>query len=285
MTEVRIALRGRPELAASPTWDVGTGTLLWVDTPGCAVHRFVPETGADEAVVVPQPVGAAKPRTNGGLVLNLRDGIGLREPGGALAWLVYWHREGMGGSDAAVDPVGRLWAGTKFDGGRPGGYLASVEPDGRARVVVPEVPVSSGIGWSPDERRMYYVDSPTGRIDVFDYDAATGDVSGRRPLCVVAGTSGAPAGLCVDEDGCVWVAVLSGGQVRRYTPDGELDRVVEIPVAQVTACCFGGTALDQLYVTTGRENLAHAAAQPLAGALFVVEGLGVSGLPCPRFPR
>lgn len=287
VTELEIALHGEPALGEGPTWDIGNGTLLWVDILGSAVHRFRPSSGVDEVTPMPQHIGAAKPRTNGGLVLNLRDGIGLQDlAGGALRWLVYWEREGMRGNDAGIDPAGRLWAGTmRYDQAPDGGFLARVAPDGRAKVVLPRVSISNGIGWSPDERRMYFVDSPTRRIDVFDFDVASGDVSARRPLAEVTDTDGVPDGLCVDADECVWVAVNGGGQVRRYTPEGTLDRVVDVPARQVSACCFGGDDLTDLYVTTGREGFtdADAAAQPLAGCLFVAPGIG-SGQATPRFP-
>jgi sugar lactone lactonase YvrE len=286
VTDLEIALRGEPILGEGPTWDVGTGSLIWIDILGSAVHRFDPGPGTDEMTPVPQHIGAAKPRTNGGLVLNLRDGVGLLEPDGELRWLVYWAREGMRGNDAAIDPAGRLWAGTmRYDVAPGGGFVARVDPTGRATIVLPNVTVSNGIGWSPDERRMYYVDSPTHRIDVFDFDADTGEVRDRRLLTEVADTDGVPDGLCVDTDGCVWVAVNGGGQVRRYTAGGELDRTIDVPARQVSACCFGGVGLADLYVTTGREGFTEtdAAEQPLAGCLFVAAGIG-DGMPSPRFP-
>jgi sugar lactone lactonase YvrE len=173
----------------------------------------------------------------------------------------------------------------RYDQQPGGGFLARVGPGGQATVVLPEVTISNGIGWSPDESRMYYVDTPTHRIDVFDFAVATGEVRDRRPLAEVLDTDGVPDGLCVDADGCVWVAVNGGGQVRRYTPDGALDRTVDVPARQVTACCFGGPDLADLYVTTGRERFtdADAAAQPLAGSLFVATGIG-RGMPSARFP-
>lgn len=286
VTEPEIALRGEPTLGEGPTWDVGTDTLVWVDILGSAVHRFRPGTGSDEVTPLPQHVGAAKPRTNGGLVLNLRDGIGLLSTVGDLTWLVYWAREGMRGNDAAVDPAGRLWAGTmRYDQAEGGGFLARVEPGGKATVVLPSVSISNGIGWSPDERLMYYVDTPTRRIDVFDYEVDTGEIRNRRPLAEVTDTDGKPDGLCVDAAGCVWVAVNGGGQVRRYTPAGELDVTIDVPAVQVSACCFGGPDLTDLYVTTGREGFTdeQAAGQPLAGSLFVARGR-TDGLPTPRFP-
>ena len=287
MTDLDIALRAQPILGEGPTWDVGTGSLVWVDILGSEVHRFHPSSGSDEVIPVPQHVGAAKPRVNGGLVLNLRDGIGLLDAGGGSPrWLVYWAREGMRGNDAAVDPAGRLWAGTmRYDTADGGGFLARVQPGGRAHVILPEVTISNGIGWSPDGTLMYYIDSPTKRIDLFDFDVDSGEVANRRVFVELSDTDGVPDGMCVDADGCVWVAVHGAGQVRRYTPEGVLDRTIEVPAQQVTACCFGGDDLSDLYVTTSREGFtdADAAAQPLAGCLFVAAGIG-SGLPSARFP-
>ncbi|MCW2869747.1 MAG: Calcium-binding protein, partial [Streptomyces oryziradicis] len=142
------------------------------------------------------------------------------------------------------------------------------------------VTVSNGTGWSPDGTLMFYVDTPTGRIDVFDVDSGTGLVRDRRPLAVIEDDAGFPDGLTVDADGCVWVALWDGGAVRRYTPEGKLDRVVEVPAARPTACAFGGPELTDLYITTATTGLdARAlAAQPLAGSVLVVRGAG-TGLP------
>lgn len=274
---LEIAVPAGASRGDAPTWDAATSTLLWVDGPRAEVHRYRPDDGTDEAITLPQWVGAAKPRTKGGLVLNLRDGIGLRDLADRLVWLVYWQRDGVRAGDAGVDPSGRLWAATTHDDHTPDGWLVRVRGDGRATVVSRDLAISNGVAWSPEGDRMYHIDSPTRRIDIFDYDDPSGEVSGRRPLCAVADTDGVPDGLCVDADGCVWVAVNGGGQVRRYTPSGRLDRVVEVPVSTPSGCCFGGEDFTDLYVTTVSVE-----DQPLSGAVFVAPGIG-SGLPSPRF--
>ena len=281
---VEVALHAQAELGESPTWDVLTRTVLWVDILGGTVHRFAPDRGTDEVVELPQHVGAARPRV-GGTVLNLRDGVALLDRDGNTRWLAYWAREGVRGNDAAVDPAGRLWAGTmRYDKAEGGGWLVRVEPEGQATVVLDDATISNGIGWNPEGTLMYYIDSPTRRVDTFDYDRASGEVTGRRPLCAVQDTIGVPDGLCVDADGCVWVAVNGGGVVRRYTPDGRLDREVRLPVTQPSACCFGGEDLTDLYITTTREDMSEAqrASEPLAGSLLVLPDAGV-GLPSPMF--
>ncbi|MFB9905844.1 SMP-30/gluconolactonase/LRE family protein [Allokutzneria oryzae] len=279
-----VALKAEAELGEGPTWDITTGTLLWVDVLRSEVHRYHPDRGSDDSSVLPQHVGAAKPRTRGGLVLNLRDGIALWDRDDSKRWLVYWARDGVRGNDAAIDPAGRLWAGTmRYDTAPGGGWLARVEPDGAAKVVLDDVTVSNGIAWSPDSSLMYYVDTPTRRVDVFDYDRESGDVANRRPLCEVTG-EGSPDGICVDVDGCVWVALWDGAAVRRYTPDGRLDRELQLPVSRPTACCFGGNGFTDLYVTSARTDLPEEtlATQPLAGSLFVFPDIA-QGTPTPIF--
>ncbi|MET1075836.1 MAG: SMP-30/gluconolactonase/LRE family protein [Umezawaea sp.] len=282
---IDVAVRIKAELGEGPTWDRTSSTLLWVDIPAGEVHRYAPARDDDAVLTVPQHVGAAKPRAMGGLVLNLREGVALVDRDGTKTWLVYWARDGVRGNDAAVDAAGRLWAGTmRDDEAAGGGWLARVEPTGAAKVVLDKVTISNGIGWSPDGTLMYYIDTPENRIDVLDYDVATGDATSRRPLCAIEGTAGGPDGLTVDAEGCVWVALWGGAAVRRYTPDGRLDREIPLPVDQPTACCFGGDDLTDLYVTSARTGLDEAAlaTRPLSGSVLVLPGVGV-GLPSTAF--
>jgi sugar lactone lactonase YvrE len=164
---------------------------------------------------------------------------------------------------------------------QPGaGALYRLDPDGSERVVLEDVTISNGLEWSPDGSRAYYNDSPTQRIDVFDYDGESG-LSGRRLLAEVPAEAGLPDGLTVDEEGGVWVALYGGAAVRRYSPGGELDEVIEVATKQVTACTFGGSGLDQLFITTSQEGL-EPGEDPLAGSLFRT-AVGVAGLPIREF--
>ncbi|MFJ9832370.1 SMP-30/gluconolactonase/LRE family protein [Streptomyces sp. NPDC101169] len=275
-----VAVRAEAELGEGPTWDPATGRLLWVDVLGMRVHTYDPCSGRRTVRTTEQHVGAAKPRAGGGLVLNLRDGVALLDPDGALRWL---HREPVPGrraNDAAVAPDGSLWAGTmRYDEATGGGTLSRLTGAGEVRTVLPEVTVSNGLGWSPDGRLLYYADTPTRRVDVFDHDAE-GVIRGRRPLVEIEEGAGFPDGLTVDADGCVWVALWGGGAVRRYTPAGELDLVVEVPAPLTTACAFGGADLTDLYITTARVGLP--APHPVSGSVLVVPGAG-RGVPQPAF--
>jgi sugar lactone lactonase YvrE len=271
MTAYEVAVRAQAALGEGPTWDAAAGRLLWVDILGSRVHTYDPATGRRTVRRTEQHVGAAKPRAGGGLVLNLRDGVGLLDPDGSFRWL---HREpvpGRRGNDAAVAPDGSLWAGTmRYDEAPGGGTLSRFTGSGTVETVLDSVAVSNGTGWSPDGRLMYYIDSPTRRIDVFDF--AGGGVSGRRPLVEIEEGAGFPDGLTVDAEGCVWVALWDGGAVRRYTPEGALDRVIPLPVRRPTACAFGGADLTDLYITTACTGLS--APSPLSGSVLVIPGAG-----------
>jgi sugar lactone lactonase YvrE len=182
-------------------------------------------------------------------------------------------------NEGGCDPDGRFYCGSMAYDQRPGaGALHRLDPDGSVQVVLPELTISNGLEWSPDGSLAYYVDTPTGRVDVFDYDAERG-LTGRRPFA--RPTPGHPDGLTVDAEGGVWVALFDGGAVHRYTPGGVLDGVVELPTPQVTACTLGGPDLDRLYVTTSAENL-EPGTDPLAGSLFAAD-VGVRGRPVREF--
>ncbi|WP_052867227.1 SMP-30/gluconolactonase/LRE family protein [Streptomyces niger] len=279
-----VAVRSGARLGEGPTWDAAEARLIWVDILTCRVHTYDPATGRRTVMVTEQHVGAAKPRAGGGLVVNLRDGVGAYDAGGAFSWLAHEVVPGRRGNDAAVAPDGALWAGTmRYDEAAGGGTLARIAPDGSAEPALSDVTVSNGIGWSPDGRLMYYIDTPTRRIDVFDAGDAVGTaakvVPTRRAFVEIEEGAGFPDGLCVDAEGAVWVALWDGGQVRRYTPDGALDRTIELPVGRPTACAFGGSDLTDLFITTAQEGTPR---HPLEGSVLVVPGAG-RGLEQPAF--
>ncbi len=189
------------------------------------------------------------------------------------------HGEDLRLNDGACDPAGRFWVGSMALDERPGAAaLYRFTPGDGLEQVLDGVGLSNGIGWSPDGERMYYIDSLTYRVDVFDFDVAAGTISGRRPFVSVDPSDGIPDGLVVDDEGGVWVALFGGGAVRRYTPDGALDRVLELPVEKVTACCLGGDDGRSLYVTTASLGVDD----PLAGSVFVAR-VDVPGPPARPF--
>jgi sugar lactone lactonase YvrE len=263
------------ELGEGPCWDAATGALYWIDGPPGRVHRLDVH-GLHASWEVGQPVGAVFPRAAGGLVVAARDGFLALDTGTgetALLAAVESDRPGNKLNDGACDRAGRLFAGTMAADESPGaGALYRLDADLTLTELVTGVGISNGIGWSPDNRLMYYSDSLAYRVDVFDYDPATGAISGRRPFAPVGGGDIMPDGLAVDAEGGVWVAQWGGSALGRYDAQGRLEAAVPFPHANVTSCAFGGPGLDRLYVTT-----AAGAGSP-AGGLFVLRP-GVTGLP------
>jgi sugar lactone lactonase YvrE len=275
MTEhVEIVLDAHAELGEGPSWDPATRRLIWVDITAELVHRFDPASGQDERFEVGQPVGAAVPTTDGRLALAVSDGFAFLDPTtGAVERIadVELDLPDTMMNDGKCDPAGRLWAGTKDAvGSRSIGALYRLGPDRRPVQVLTGLKVSNGLGWSPDRTTMYFIDSPTQRIDVFDFDLERGEIADRRTLVEIPEAWGLPDGMTVDEEGFLWVAFWGGSAVRRFDPTGEVDSLVEFPVSQVTSCAFGGQDLSELYVTSARDGLSEEqmAEQPLAGALF-----------------
>jgi sugar lactone lactonase YvrE len=262
-------------LGEGPVWDDQDQALYWVDIPEGRVHRM-DAGGSFTSWDVGGRASAVVPRASGGLVLAVSDGFAVLDPAsGAVTPLapVEADRPETRMNDGSCDRAGRFFAGTMADDERPGfGSLYRLDPDLTLTTLVTGVGTSNGIGWSPDERLMYYIDSQAYQVDVFDYDPATGEIDGRRAFAAVGGGDVMPDGLTVDADGGVWVAVWGGGALLRHDPDGRLRESVELPAGHVTSCAFGGPELDQLYISTADGP------GTLGGALFVCQP-GVTGQP------
>lgn len=269
-------------LGEGPCWDAATETLLWVDIPGGKVHRTDPESGHTDSLDLGPPVSLALP-TSGGDVLVAAGNRLVTLSGDTVTETVAEipPLPSIRFNDGRCDPRGRLLIGSMHTEKRPGtAALYRLEPDRTLTTVVAEVTVSNGLGWSPDGSTLYYVDTPRLCVEMFDYDVDTASVSGHRPFVDLAGVTGRPDGLAVDADGGVWVALIAGGALHRYTVDGRLDRIVPLPVSHPTSCAFGGDDLTDLYVTTASEPLSppEHGRQPLAGRLLHLRP-GVAGLP------
>jgi len=275
-----LVLDAHARLGEGPVWSAAEAVLYWVDIDLGRVHRYDPATGRDDHLDVGESVGAVAPRRTGGLVLALQTGFGLADAWPQLPRArigVEEDRTDTRMNDGACDTGGRFWAGTMHASAEPGhGSLYRLDPDGTVEHMLGGVSISNGVAWSPDDSTMYYVDTPTGGVDAFDFDAASGTIANRRRLIDVDPADGAPDGLVVDAEGCLWVALWDGWAAQRYTPDGRLVGVVDVPVARVTKCAFGGAGLDELYITTASPD-APDAEQPNAGGLFGVRP-GVVGL-------
>ena len=242
-------------LAEGPVWDDKCSTLYWVDIPAGVVHAYETSSGNHRRYAAGCALGAVALTTGPMLALAASNGFAFLDlETGRVDPIVAVEDDKPENrmNDGACDRVGRFWAGTMaLDERRGAGSLYRLDR-GFATPVLSSVSISNGIGWDPDDQVMYYVDSGTGRVDVFDFDVLTGVVANRRPFVDVPAALGIPDGLTVDADGNVWVAIWGGSAVQKYSPDGVLMRAIETPVSLVTSCAFGGNDLQTLYITTAR---------------------------------
>jgi sugar lactone lactonase YvrE len=162
--------------------------------------------------------------------------------------------------------------------------LYRFDPGGGVERMAGDVTISNGLAWSGDGRTMFFVDTPTRRVDAFDFSVEAGTISNRRTALDLSTTAGFPDGIAIDAEDCLWVAFWGGSAIRRYRADGRFDLEVHVPTTNVTSCAFGGPDLRDLYVTSARDGLTpdRIAAEPHAGALFHCR-TDVPGAPLARF--
>jgi sugar lactone lactonase YvrE len=268
---VEVAVHANAKLAEGARWDAAARRLLWVDIEGCELHVF--ESGEDRAIAFESMVSAAAPTSGGAVLVALADRLALVDLADeSVHTLVHLpHGPGVRSNDGACDAAGRFWIGTMALDETPGAG-ALYRYDGSLERVLDGVTLSNGIGWTRDDTRMYYIDSATQRVDVFDFELASGRMNDGRPFVSIDESDGIPDGLTVDDAGGVWVALYGGSCVRRYDERGRLDAVLEMPADKVTSCCFGGDDGRSLFVTTAAPD----------GNVYVTQP-GVSGPPAHVF--
>jgi sugar lactone lactonase YvrE len=267
------------ELGEGVRWDARRDELLRVDILAGRVYRD--RVRGDGSLVpvgthqLPVPVGMIAPvRGDAGWLLGAGRGFVHLAPDGGHRTIAQVTAPGTRMNDGACDPQGRFWAGTLADDHREGGGgLYRLDRDGSVELVIEGLTIANGLGWSPDGRTMYLVDSGPGVVLAFAFDADRGALSARRVLISVPPDVGAPDGMTVDAAGDLWVAIYGGGRVQRHSPDGVLRQVLTVPAAQSTCCAFAGPALDRLYVTTATEGWSdeRRRADPAAGLVYRLE--------------
>ena len=271
----------RCRLGEGPHYDERTGRFWWVDILNArALWRAGEQTGE---LAFPAHVGALVPRAGGGHIACLPAGPAQVAPDGTITRLAEYPAGAPDGpalrsNDAKADPSGRLWLGTMaYDETSGAAALYRLDGDGTLTLVLTGLTISNGLGWSPDGGTMYHVDTPTKRVDAYEFDAGSGTLGERRTFARI--DRGFPDGLCVDADGGVWVALWNGGAVLRFAPDGTLDTAVELPTPLVTSCAFGGPGLATLVITTAAGSRPD---DPTAGLTYAVEP-GYAGTPVDRY--
>jgi len=273
-----LVLDAHATIGESPTWVASEGALYWIDVKAPALHRFDPASGATRHWQLSSDIGAFA-LAPGGAIVALREGIvSLRFADGQLARLapppfdpaLFRFNEG------ACDSTGRFWVGVMFDPLDPAAKprrAASLHSFTRTGGLVPQpdqAALHNGMAWSLDERTFYLAHSEQQTVYAYAFDTASGQLGERRVYLEIPAPLGLPDGAALDAEGGYWCALHGGGRLRRYTPEGRLDREVMLPVSQPTMCAFAGPELEELYVTSASDKLTEAQrrAEPHAGGLF-----------------
>ncbi len=278
------------ELGEGPLWDVAQQRLYWIDSLGARVHSCDAGGGSPRTWPVPEHIGSLALRESGGAVVSLRDGFySLNFETGDCRKLADPDpgKPRIRMNDGKVDRQGRFVAGyMDYEEREPLCSLFRLDPGGAVTKLDEGIVCSNGPCWSPDGRTFYFADTNTRDIWAYDYDLESGGVSNRRVFCSfpACGLKGLPDGATVDAEGFVWSVSVYEGKLVRFAPDGRLDRTVGLPVESTTSLSFGGPNLDVAYVTSmARAVKGVKPKEREAGGLFAVFGLGVRGLPEPRF--
>lgn len=293
------------DLAESPLWDAEESRLYWVDSTGGAVLRADGDGRNIEMWKMPGMVGAIALRASGGALVTLDDGIYTFDFGsGDLEKLVDPEPSDASRlNDGKVDRQGRFVTGTmsyalidpstsdQVGKIQTGCSLYRIDTDHTVTEVHPNIGITNGPCFSPDGATFYCADSWADTIYAFDYDTESGTLSNQRVLASYHDDKTAtglaqPDGCTVDSEGYIWNASVYGGEIRRYAPDGTLDRRIATPTVKPTSVAFGGADMDILFVTTmGNPELPvpYPKEAPPAGSIFCLRGLGVKGIPETRF--
>ncbi|MCL4800982.1 MAG: SMP-30/gluconolactonase/LRE family protein [Burkholderiales bacterium] len=288
-------------LGEGPIWDVEEGRLYWVDGTGRrvgrpSVWRMDPRTGKVEHWSLDHDVGAMALRKGGGAVLALDDGFYTFDFGTGkieLIALVDAEEPRTRLNDGKCDRRGRFLAGGMDDKEELAICgLWRLDPDMKVTLLDRGIICSNGPCWSPDDRTFYFADTFQQEFWAYDYDIERGTVSNKRVFATTKDDPGVADGSTVDAEGCMWNAQVIGGELVRYAPDGTVERRIGMPVRNVTSLAFGGDKLDEIYVTS-MARVKHPAVHDMfraemkpqfgAGALFRITGLGIRGIPEPRF--
>jgi sugar lactone lactonase YvrE len=301
--EIECILECNNHLGEGPVWDVEEGRLYWLDCTGPrfgkkAVWRMDPKSGKVESWDLPKDIGAMALRERGGHVAAMCDGfyfMHIKDDRIDLELIKHVDAdiERTRLNDGKVDRRGRFFAGGMDDLEELKNCgLWRLDPDLSVTKVEDGIMCTNGPCWSPDDKTFYLAYTFVEEFWAYDYDIDTGGLANKRVLATTKADEGVADGSTVDAEGYLWNAQLISGDLVRYAPDGSVERRIGMPVKNITSVMFGGDNLDVIYVTS-MARVKHPAVhdmfqqqekpQFLAGSLFAVKGLGIRGLPEPRF--
>ncbi|PFY03756.1 Senescence marker protein-30 [Bacillus pseudomycoides] len=263
--------------------------LYWVDILGKKVCIYNPITNINRKISLDQQIGCVVQDASGGVILAMERGfhsLNLETEELKLIHNPESHLPENRFNDGKCDPAGRFWAGTTdLYGVSAAGSLYFLDTDFSVKKQLEHVNTSNGLAWSPDQRYLYFIDTPTKKVTRFDYDIHTGTISNPIDIIIIPNSEGLPDGMTIDEEGCLWIAHWGGAKITRWNPmTGEKILTVPVPALNVTSCTFGGPDLTELYITTARTrmNQDQLEVYPYAGGVFRIK-TQVKGCPTYQF--
>jgi sugar lactone lactonase YvrE len=286
--EAALVLDAKATLGEGAIWHPAEKRLYWVDIEGRVLHLYDPATAEDKVWPVGERVGTVVPAVNGGALVALQNGIHFIDTNtGDLRSVVNPIKvDDIRFNDGKCDPAGRFWVGTMALDSREGAaVLYRMDQDGSIKQVLGNLSVSNGIVWTADHKTMYFIDTPTRKVQAFAYDQETGAIRKERDVLSIPEWEGKPDGMAIDEQGRLWIALYGGSGVGCWDPEsGEMLHKVHVPAPHTTSCAFGGERLDTLYITTARDGLDSELLQkyPESGGIFAVKP-DVRGVPANFF--
>lgn len=276
---IEVAAHTKAKLGEGPHWDTYSQSLFWVDIDKCEIHNYNANKGDKVVARLEVPVGAVVPSSSGELIVGADRGIAKIDATGSVTWLAT-DLLGDRMNDGKCDPYGRFYVGSLTYDRRPGASaLYCLDITGQIELVKSDVTISNGLGWSPDQKTMYFIDTPTRSVLAIDYDVSVGSLDNPRKFIDLTLEDGNPDGMTVDSEGGLWIVMCRSGTLRRYSDQGRLDEFIEFPTKLTTSCAFGGAGLDTLFVTSGTFGYPpqELSDQPLAGSIFALDP-GVKGM-------
>lgn len=276
-------------LGEGPLWNNDTQNILWLDIADKKIHQYNIYNHLHTFFNVGEMIGCIVLREKGGLVAALKNGFAFIDVEKNIVQHIInpEHNNSNRFNDGKCDAAGRFWAGTMaLSEEENRGSLYVMETDLSVKKELENVSISNGIAWSSDNKTMYYINTPTNYVFAFDYSIENGTISNQRVAIDLTHEHGYADGMTIDEEGMLWIAFFGGWRVARYNPvTGNLLLQVELPVANVSCCTFGGPQLNDLYITTASKDMVKEdlMQQPLAGSLFVIKDCDYKGLPAQKF--
>ncbi|MCT4619830.1 MAG: SMP-30/gluconolactonase/LRE family protein [Marinisporobacter sp.] len=276
-------------LGEGPYWDEALKKLVWVDIEGCSINLLDPRKKENEKIDIHKRIGCIVPREKGGAVIALEDGLYFFDYQTKEVNFIddpEKHILANRFNDGKCDSAGRLWVGTMAKNQQDekaygAGNLYRMDKNLQIKRMIKDVTISNGIGWSPNNKEMYYVDTITHQLVTYEYDLKNGEISNPKTTICISEEDGVPDGICVDAQGMIWIAHWGGAKVSRWNPkDGKCIEQYEIPTPLVTSCAFGGENYNELFITTASVGLEE---NIYAGGIYRIKLKYVNGLPVCSF--